>query len=174
MAGKGIPGRGYKANQSPEGEWQCVWGQKGWWALLGRTVFWDGWEEQPSASLSCVTLVLLPQKGVFQLSNEDYFIEPLDGVPARTGRPQPHVVYKRQAPEKRAEQDDSRAPGTCGVEGEHLYCQLWARGWAWGHGQSFLEGSINTTMLVSCWTKGLQTDQQTHHHSLCPPNVPRC
>uniref|UniRef100_A0A480ZMY3 A disintegrin and metalloproteinase with thrombospondin motifs 7 preproprotein n=1 Tax=Sus scrofa TaxID=9823 RepID=A0A480ZMY3_PIG len=56
-------------------------------------------------------------KGVFQLSNEDYFIEPLDGVPARTGRPQPHVVYKRQAPEKRAEQDDSRAPGTCGVEG---------------------------------------------------------
>ncbi|XP_047652030.1 A disintegrin and metalloproteinase with thrombospondin motifs 7 isoform X1 [Phacochoerus africanus] len=56
-------------------------------------------------------------KGVFQLSNEDYFIEPLDGVPARTGRPQPHVVYKRQAPETRAEQDDSRAPGTCGVEG---------------------------------------------------------
>ncbi|XP_070631398.1 A disintegrin and metalloproteinase with thrombospondin motifs 7 isoform X2 [Bos indicus] len=55
-------------------------------------------------------------KGVFQLSNEDYFIEPLDGVPARPGHAQPHVVYKRQVPEKWAEPGDSRAPGTCGVK----------------------------------------------------------
>ncbi|XP_060011181.1 A disintegrin and metalloproteinase with thrombospondin motifs 7 isoform X2 [Lagenorhynchus albirostris] len=55
-------------------------------------------------------------KGVFQLSNEDYFIEPLDGVPARPGRAQPHVVYKRQAPERWAEPGDPRAPGTCGVK----------------------------------------------------------
>ncbi|XP_032480213.1 A disintegrin and metalloproteinase with thrombospondin motifs 7 isoform X3 [Phocoena sinus] len=55
-------------------------------------------------------------KGVFQLSNEDYFIEPLDGVPARPGRAQPHVVYKRQAPERWAEPGDLRAPGTCGVK----------------------------------------------------------
>ncbi|XP_066885550.1 A disintegrin and metalloproteinase with thrombospondin motifs 7 isoform X6 [Kogia breviceps] len=55
-------------------------------------------------------------KGVFQLSNEDYFIEPLDGVPAHPGRAQPHVVYKRQAPERWAEPGDPRAPGTCGVK----------------------------------------------------------
>ncbi|XP_015335838.1 A disintegrin and metalloproteinase with thrombospondin motifs 7 [Marmota marmota marmota] len=55
-------------------------------------------------------------KGVFQLSNEDYFIEPLEGVPTRPGHAQPHVVYKRQAPERQAEQGDSRAPGTCGVQ----------------------------------------------------------
>ncbi|XP_033707941.1 A disintegrin and metalloproteinase with thrombospondin motifs 7 isoform X1 [Tursiops truncatus] len=55
-------------------------------------------------------------KGVFRLSNEDYFIEPLDGVPARPGRAQPHVVYKRQAPERWAEPEDPRAPGTCGVK----------------------------------------------------------
>ncbi|XP_059123046.1 A disintegrin and metalloproteinase with thrombospondin motifs 7 isoform X3 [Peromyscus eremicus] len=54
-------------------------------------------------------------RGVFQLSNEDYFIEPLDGVPAQTGHAQPHVIYKHQGSEKRAQQDDSRAPGTCGV-----------------------------------------------------------
>ncbi|XP_032955861.1 A disintegrin and metalloproteinase with thrombospondin motifs 7 [Rhinolophus ferrumequinum] len=55
-------------------------------------------------------------KGVFQLSDEDYFIEPLEGVPARPDRAQPHVVYKRQAPKRRAEQGHSRAPGTCGVQ----------------------------------------------------------
>ncbi|XP_053079409.1 A disintegrin and metalloproteinase with thrombospondin motifs 7 isoform X1 [Acinonyx jubatus] len=53
--------------------------------------------------------------GVFRLSNEDYFIEPLEGVPARPGHAQPHVVYKRQAPERGAELGGSRAPGTCGV-----------------------------------------------------------
>lgn len=83
---------------------------------------------QPSASPPRVTLVLLSQKGVFQLSNEDYFIEPLDGVPARPGHAQPHVVYKRQVPEKWAEPGDSRAPGTCGVKGVFLCYQLWGRG----------------------------------------------
>ncbi|KAM9183659.1 A disintegrin and metalloproteinase with thrombospondin motifs 7 [Dugong dugon] len=55
-------------------------------------------------------------KGVFQLSNEDYFIEPLNGAPARPGQAQPHVVYKRQAPERQAERGASRAAGTCGVQ----------------------------------------------------------
>uniref|UniRef100_A0A8C8TWN7 A disintegrin and metalloproteinase with thrombospondin motifs 7 n=1 Tax=Peromyscus maniculatus bairdii TaxID=230844 RepID=A0A8C8TWN7_PERMB len=55
-------------------------------------------------------------RGVFQLSNEDYFIEPLDGVPAQTGHAQPHVIYKHQGSEQRTQQDDSRAPGTCGVQ----------------------------------------------------------
>uniref|UniRef100_A0A673TXT9 ADAM metallopeptidase with thrombospondin type 1 motif 7 n=1 Tax=Suricata suricatta TaxID=37032 RepID=A0A673TXT9_SURSU len=50
--------------------------------------------------------------GVFRLSDEDYFIEPLEGVPARPGHAQPHVVYKRQAPERRrSEPRDSRALG---------------------------------------------------------------
>uniref|UniRef100_A0A8C0MNA6 A disintegrin and metalloproteinase with thrombospondin motifs 7 n=2 Tax=Canis lupus familiaris TaxID=9615 RepID=A0A8C0MNA6_CANLF len=48
-------------------------------------------------------------KGVFQLSNEDYFIEPLEGVPARPGHAQPHVVYKRQASEREAALGGSRA-----------------------------------------------------------------
>uniref|UniRef100_A0A8I3N084 A disintegrin and metalloproteinase with thrombospondin motifs 7 n=1 Tax=Canis lupus familiaris TaxID=9615 RepID=A0A8I3N084_CANLF len=47
-------------------------------------------------------------KGVFQLSNEDYFIEPLEGVPARPGHAQPHVVYKRQASEREAALGGSR------------------------------------------------------------------
>ncbi|KAM5291756.1 LOW QUALITY PROTEIN: A disintegrin and metalloproteinase with thrombospondin motifs 7 [Ctenodactylus gundi] len=55
-------------------------------------------------------------KGVFRLSNEDYFIEPLDGAPARPGHAQPHVVYKRQAPERHADKGDFQAPGTCGVQ----------------------------------------------------------
>ncbi|KAH0513808.1 A disintegrin and metalloproteinase with thrombospondin motifs 7 [Microtus ochrogaster] len=55
-------------------------------------------------------------RGVFQLSNEDYFIEPLPGVPAQTGHAQPHMVYKHQVPEQRGQQDHSRAPGTCGVQ----------------------------------------------------------
>ncbi|XP_069898882.1 A disintegrin and metalloproteinase with thrombospondin motifs 7 [Dipodomys merriami] len=52
-------------------------------------------------------------KGVFQLSNEDYFIEPLEGAPARPGHAQPHLIYKRQTPEHQG----SGAPGTCGVQG---------------------------------------------------------
>ncbi|XP_006871003.1 PREDICTED: A disintegrin and metalloproteinase with thrombospondin motifs 7 [Chrysochloris asiatica] len=55
-------------------------------------------------------------KGVFQLSNEDYFIEPLDGAPVRPGQAQPHVVYKRQASERQAEQGVSSVLGTCGVQ----------------------------------------------------------
>ncbi|XP_032692766.1 A disintegrin and metalloproteinase with thrombospondin motifs 7 [Lontra canadensis] len=55
-------------------------------------------------------------KGVFQLSNEDYFIEPLDGVPAQPGHAQPHVVYKRQAPERETAPGDPAAAGTCGVQ----------------------------------------------------------
>ncbi|XP_040824402.1 A disintegrin and metalloproteinase with thrombospondin motifs 7 [Ochotona curzoniae] len=55
-------------------------------------------------------------QGVFRLSQEDYFIEPLPGAPVRPGRAQPHVVYKRQAPKKRAVPSDSQAPSTCGVQ----------------------------------------------------------
>lgn len=69
---------------------------------------------------------------MFQLSDKDYFIEPLEGVPARPDRAQPHVVYKRQAPKRRAEQGHSRAPGTCGVQGTPFCCQLRDRGWAQG------------------------------------------
>ncbi|KAM5291357.1 A disintegrin and metalloproteinase with thrombospondin motifs 7 isoform 3-T3 [Glossophaga mutica] len=64
-------------------------------------------------------------KGVFRLSNEDYFIEPLEGVPARPNRAQPHVVYKRQAPRGQAEQSDSGAPGTCGVQASLEQASWW-------------------------------------------------
>ncbi|KAF6076482.1 ADAM metallopeptidase with thrombospondin type 1 motif 7 [Phyllostomus discolor] len=66
-------------------------------------------------------------KGVFQLSNEDYFIEPLEGVSARPNRAQPHVVYKRQAPRGQAEQGNPGAPSTCGVQ-ESLEQASW---WQW-------------------------------------------
>uniref|UniRef100_A0A4X2KXJ5 ADAM metallopeptidase with thrombospondin type 1 motif 7 n=1 Tax=Vombatus ursinus TaxID=29139 RepID=A0A4X2KXJ5_VOMUR len=46
-------------------------------------------------------------KGVFQLSNEDYFIEPLDGIEPRAGVAQPHVVYKRQIPEHQEDRGKS-------------------------------------------------------------------
>uniref|UniRef100_A0A8C4M7T4 A disintegrin and metalloproteinase with thrombospondin motifs 7 n=1 Tax=Equus asinus asinus TaxID=83772 RepID=A0A8C4M7T4_EQUAS len=75
-------------------------------------------------------------KGVFQLSDEHYFIEPLDGVPAQPGRAQPHVIYKRQAPERRTEPGDSRAPGTCGVQGMFL-CQLEPRRERWEQRQQW-------------------------------------
>ncbi|XP_029399244.1 A disintegrin and metalloproteinase with thrombospondin motifs 7 isoform X2 [Mus pahari] len=55
-------------------------------------------------------------RGVFQLSNEDYFIEPLDGVPSQSGHAQPHVVYKHQGSGKQAQQGDSRPSGTCGMQ----------------------------------------------------------
>ncbi|XP_031812624.1 A disintegrin and metalloproteinase with thrombospondin motifs 7 [Sarcophilus harrisii] len=65
-------------------------------------------------------------KGVFQLSNEDYFIEPLDGVKPRAGVAQPHVVYKRQTPEHQEEWRTGskvhtgtplpRILGTCGIK----------------------------------------------------------
>nr|XP_035924580.1 A disintegrin and metalloproteinase with thrombospondin motifs 7 [Halichoerus grypus] len=71
-------------------------------------------------------------KGVFQLSNEDYFIEPLDGVPARPGHAQPHVVYKRQAPEREAALGDSGAPGTCGVQAS-AELEVWRERWEQRH-----------------------------------------
>ncbi|NXL25514.1 ATS7 metalloproteinase, partial [Setophaga kirtlandii] len=56
-------------------------------------------------------------KGVFQLMNEDYFIEPVSSSPQEEGAAQPHRIYKRQVPEGRAEQGRSppapREP--CGV-----------------------------------------------------------
>ncbi|NWT01868.1 ATS7 metalloproteinase, partial [Mionectes macconnelli] len=56
-------------------------------------------------------------KGVFRLLNEDYFIEPVSGSPREEGAAQPHRIYKRQAPQDRAERGRSPpAPReTCGV-----------------------------------------------------------
>lgn len=59
------------------------------------------------------------QKGVFRLMNEDYFIEPVPTSFREEGAAQPHRIYKRQAPERGAEQG-RRAPApreTCGVQG---------------------------------------------------------
>uniref|UniRef100_A0A452S4A1 Peptidase M12B domain-containing protein n=1 Tax=Ursus americanus TaxID=9643 RepID=A0A452S4A1_URSAM len=64
-------------------------------------------------------------KGMFQLSNEDYFIEPLDAVPARPGHAQPHVVYKRQAPEREAARGDATALGTCGLQDLPVRRERW-------------------------------------------------
>ncbi|NXR17426.1 ATS7 metalloproteinase, partial [Cinclus mexicanus] len=56
-------------------------------------------------------------KGVFQLMNEDYFIEPVSSSPREEGAAQPHRIYKRQVPKGRAGQDRSPpAPReSCGV-----------------------------------------------------------
>uniref|UniRef100_A0A8C3N6Y0 Uncharacterized protein n=1 Tax=Geospiza parvula TaxID=87175 RepID=A0A8C3N6Y0_GEOPR len=51
-------------------------------------------------------------KGVFQLMNEDYFIEPVSSSPREEGAAQPHRIYKRQVPEAGAEQGRS-PPGCC-------------------------------------------------------------
>lgn len=114
-------------------------------------------ERQPGTSPP-VTLVRLPQRGVFQLSNEDYFIEPLQGVPAQTGHAQPHVVYKHQVPEQRGQQDNSRAPGTCGVQGMFLPMELWL-GMTFRH-TSFLEASLNTLVVrfLALEARNIQTD----------------
>uniref|UniRef100_A0A8C8A8Z9 ADAM metallopeptidase with thrombospondin type 1 motif 7 n=1 Tax=Otus sunia TaxID=257818 RepID=A0A8C8A8Z9_9STRI len=58
-------------------------------------------------------------KGVFQLMNEDYFIEPVSTSFQEDGAAQPHRIYKRQAPEHGTEQGRRPpAPGeTCGVQG---------------------------------------------------------
>ncbi|KAG8516401.1 A disintegrin and metalloproteinase with thrombospondin motifs 7 [Galemys pyrenaicus] len=79
--------------------------------LLGR-VQDPELEAGPAAVSSCDGL-----RGVFRLWDQDYFIQPLDGGPARPGRARPHVVYRRQAPDPRPEQGRSRPPGTCGVQG---------------------------------------------------------
>ncbi|NXB74679.1 ATS7 metalloproteinase, partial [Donacobius atricapilla] len=58
-------------------------------------------------------------KGVFQLMNEDYFIEPVSSSPREEGAAQPHRIYKRQVPKDRAEQG-RRHPAlreSCGVPG---------------------------------------------------------
>ncbi|NXH38405.1 ATS7 metalloproteinase, partial [Dicaeum eximium] len=58
-------------------------------------------------------------KGVFQLMNEDYFIEPVSSSPREEGAAQPHRIYKRQVPKDRAGQG-RRAPApreACGVPG---------------------------------------------------------
>ncbi|KFQ36463.1 A disintegrin and metalloproteinase with thrombospondin motifs 7, partial [Mesitornis unicolor] len=58
-------------------------------------------------------------KGVFQLMDEDYFIEPVSASFREDGAAQPHRIYKRQAPEHGAEH--GRGPPapreTCGVRG---------------------------------------------------------
>ena len=94
---------------------------------------------------------------MFRLSNEDYFIEPLEGVPARPGHAQPHVVYKRQAPEKGAELGGSRAPGTCGVAGMVLSCP--GKGMGLEAPSFFPEASLDLSMHTSPRTKGTQTDR---------------
>ncbi|NXO68769.1 ATS7 metalloproteinase, partial [Phainopepla nitens] len=56
-------------------------------------------------------------KGVFQLMNEDYFIEPVPSSPREEGAAQPHRIYKRQVPKDGAGQG-TRAPApreSCGV-----------------------------------------------------------
>ncbi|NXU40589.1 ATS7 metalloproteinase, partial [Drymodes brunneopygia] len=56
-------------------------------------------------------------KGVFQLMNEDYFIEPVSGSPREEGAAQPHRIYKRQVAQERAEQGRAApaARESCGV-----------------------------------------------------------
>ncbi|XP_026711839.1 A disintegrin and metalloproteinase with thrombospondin motifs 7 [Athene cunicularia] len=57
-------------------------------------------------------------KGVFQLMNEDYFIEPVSTSFREDGAAQPHRIYKRQAPEHASEQG-RRPPApreTCAVQ----------------------------------------------------------
>uniref|UniRef100_A0A8C0UET8 ADAM metallopeptidase with thrombospondin type 1 motif 7 n=1 Tax=Cyanistes caeruleus TaxID=156563 RepID=A0A8C0UET8_CYACU len=48
-------------------------------------------------------------KGVFQLMNEDYFIEPVSSSPREEGTAQPHRIYKRQVPKDRPEQGLERS-----------------------------------------------------------------
>ncbi|XP_064421805.1 A disintegrin and metalloproteinase with thrombospondin motifs 7 [Latimeria chalumnae] len=43
-------------------------------------------------------------KGVFRLSNEDYFIEPLKGPQEKDGAAQPHMIYKRHISQNREEE----------------------------------------------------------------------
>ncbi|XP_064013869.1 A disintegrin and metalloproteinase with thrombospondin motifs 7 isoform X1 [Pogoniulus pusillus] len=57
-------------------------------------------------------------KGVFQLMDEDYFIEPVSTSFQERGAPQPHRIYKRQTPEHGGEQG-RRPPApqeSCGVQ----------------------------------------------------------
>ncbi|KAK1160876.1 A disintegrin and metalloproteinase with thrombospondin motifs 7-like [Acipenser oxyrinchus oxyrinchus] len=65
--------------------------------------------------------------GVFHLSNEDFFIEPLGGEGQEDGAAQPHVIYKRHVAERGGERgsepprqsrvsEDPTINGTCGVK----------------------------------------------------------
>ncbi|XP_041274399.1 A disintegrin and metalloproteinase with thrombospondin motifs 7 [Onychostruthus taczanowskii] len=54
-------------------------------------------------------------KGVFQLMDEDYFIEPVSSSPREEGAAQPHRIYKRQVPQDRAEQGRRPPREPCGV-----------------------------------------------------------
>ncbi|XP_031443782.1 A disintegrin and metalloproteinase with thrombospondin motifs 7 isoform X2 [Phasianus colchicus] len=57
-------------------------------------------------------------KGVFQLMNEDYFIEPVATSFPEDAAAQPHRIYKRHAPEHPGEQDKKQpaAWAACGVQ----------------------------------------------------------
>ncbi|NXX11830.1 ATS7 metalloproteinase, partial [Podargus strigoides] len=66
----------------------------------------------PAALSTCDGL-----KGVFRLTDEDYFIEPVSPSPREDGVAQPHRIYKRQVPEQGAE-PGRRPPApweACGV-----------------------------------------------------------
>ncbi|XP_066052727.1 A disintegrin and metalloproteinase with thrombospondin motifs 7 [Chamaea fasciata] len=68
-------------------------------------------------------------KGVFQLMNEDYFIEPVSSSPWEEGAAQPHRIYKRQVPKDGAEQG-RRAPALrepCGVTESQESLEQWER-----------------------------------------------
>uniref|UniRef100_H3B1V3 ADAM metallopeptidase with thrombospondin type 1 motif 7 n=1 Tax=Latimeria chalumnae TaxID=7897 RepID=H3B1V3_LATCH len=52
-------------------------------------------------------------KGVFRLSNEDYFIEPLKGPQEKDGAAQPHMIYKRHISQNRKQSNIAR---TCGLK----------------------------------------------------------
>ncbi|TRZ11636.1 hypothetical protein HGM15179_015468 [Zosterops borbonicus] len=68
-------------------------------------------------------------KGVFQLMDEDYFIEPVPGSPREEGAAQPHRIYKRQVPQDGAGQG-RRAPAPrepCGVTESQERLEQWER-----------------------------------------------
>lgn len=124
-AGRDAPGGGSRATKSRSGGSTQVWGQLGAGSSVGSAGR-HGPQGPVGTALGCSPSRCEPaplsQTGVFRLSNEDYFIEPLEGVPARPGHAQPHVVYKRQAPGREAGPGDSGAVGTCGVQGMALAC----------------------------------------------------
>ncbi|NXX96272.1 ATS7 metalloproteinase, partial [Centropus bengalensis] len=75
------------------------------------------WSRAPQQGLAALS-TCDGLKGVFQLMNEDYFIEPVPSSAREDGAAQPHRIYKRQAPAQGAEQGRSppAAQQTCGVQ----------------------------------------------------------
>ncbi|XP_009865063.1 PREDICTED: A disintegrin and metalloproteinase with thrombospondin motifs 7-like, partial [Apaloderma vittatum] len=69
-------------------------------------------------------------KGVFQLMDEDYFIEPVSTSFREDGAAQPHRIYKRQAPELKAEQG-RRPPAPREACGVHCSCKSEKRRERW-------------------------------------------